>query len=213
MSASTESLDALLGRAALPDHLPFVTGSIGLLGTRPSDLMMQTCDTLFMIGSSFPYSEWLPKEGQARGIQIEFADRHVVVDAGDPGNGVDDRRDGVDADRFLRVLSPEHAVPATFTADVIEPYVAAHASGRTPNPCIECNLCVASCPTEAIRADGHPDGDDDPQAFCSEVAATIAQLPDDPFQALQSRDAERWPLSEAAARLCASFDTPRPSGL
>ena len=58
---------ALLGKAALPDDLPFVTGSIGLLGTRPSWDMMTDCDTLLMVGSSFPYSEFLPEEGQARG--------------------------------------------------------------------------------------------------------------------------------------------------
>lgn len=63
---------ALLGKAALPDHLPMVTGSIGLLGTKPSDLMMDQCDTLLMIGSGFPYSEFLPKEGQARGVQIDI---------------------------------------------------------------------------------------------------------------------------------------------
>jgi pyruvate dehydrogenase (quinone) len=63
---------ALLGKAALPDDLPWVTGSIGLLGTKPSwDLMME-CDTLLMVGSGFPYSEFLPKEGQARGVQIDI---------------------------------------------------------------------------------------------------------------------------------------------
>jgi pyruvate dehydrogenase (quinone) len=63
---------ALLGKAVLPDDLPFVTGSIGLLGTKPSwDLMME-CDTLLMVGSSFPYSEFLPEEGQARGVQIDI---------------------------------------------------------------------------------------------------------------------------------------------
>src|ERR1700744_991993 len=63
---------ALLGRAALPDDLPYVTGSIGLLGTKPSWDMMMDCDTLLMIGSGFPYSEFLPKEGQARGVQIDL---------------------------------------------------------------------------------------------------------------------------------------------
>ena len=63
---------ALLGKAALPDNLPWVTGSIGLLGTRPSSDMMTGCDTLLMIGSGFPYSEFLPKEGQARGVQIDL---------------------------------------------------------------------------------------------------------------------------------------------
>src|ERR1700761_531311 len=64
---------ALLGKAVLPDDLPWVTGSIGLLGTEPSDLMMSECDTLLMVGSGFPYSEFLPKEGQARGVQIDIA--------------------------------------------------------------------------------------------------------------------------------------------
>ena len=64
---------ALLGKAAVPDDIPWVTGSIGLLGTRPSWDMMMECDTLLMIGSSFPYSEFLPKEGQARGVQIDIA--------------------------------------------------------------------------------------------------------------------------------------------
>lgn len=63
---------ALLGKAALPDDLSYVTGSIGLLGTRPSWDMMNECDTLLMIGSRFPYSEFLPKEGQARGVQIDL---------------------------------------------------------------------------------------------------------------------------------------------
>jgi pyruvate dehydrogenase (quinone) len=63
---------ALLGKAALPDHLPWVTGSIGLLGTEPSYKLMTECDTLLMIGSGFPYSEFLPKEGQARGVQIDI---------------------------------------------------------------------------------------------------------------------------------------------
>jgi pyruvate dehydrogenase (quinone) len=63
---------ALLGKAVLPDELPWVTGSIGLLGTKPSWDMMTHCDTLLMIGSGFPYSEFLPKEGQARGVQIDI---------------------------------------------------------------------------------------------------------------------------------------------
>jgi pyruvate dehydrogenase (quinone) len=64
---------ALLGKAALPDDLPWVTGSIGMLGTKPSYEMMTECDTLLMVGSGFPYSEFLPKEGQARGVQIDIA--------------------------------------------------------------------------------------------------------------------------------------------
>ncbi|QGZ67077.1 thiamine pyrophosphate-requiring protein [Paraburkholderia acidisoli] len=63
---------ALLGKAAVPDDLPWVTGSIGLLGTKPTDEMMSSCDTLLMVGSGFPYSEFLPKEGDARGVQIDI---------------------------------------------------------------------------------------------------------------------------------------------
>ncbi len=64
---------ALLGKAVLPDDLPWVTGSIGMLGTEPSYDLMMECDTLLMIGSGFPYSEFLPKEGKARGVQIDIA--------------------------------------------------------------------------------------------------------------------------------------------
>ncbi|MGI4747466.1 MAG: thiamine pyrophosphate-requiring protein [Janthinobacterium lividum] len=63
---------ALLGKAAVPDGLPFVTGSLGLLGTKPSWTMMQECDTLLVVGSAFPYSEFLPKPGSARGVQIDI---------------------------------------------------------------------------------------------------------------------------------------------
>jgi pyruvate dehydrogenase (quinone) len=68
---------ALLGKAAVPDDLPFVTGSIGLLGTQPSWELMSGCDTLLMVGSSFPYSEFLPKEGRARGVQIDLDGRKL----------------------------------------------------------------------------------------------------------------------------------------
>ncbi|TWI57630.1 pyruvate dehydrogenase (quinone) [Pseudomonas duriflava] len=63
---------ALLGKAALPDALPWVTGSIGLLGTEASYKLMNECDTLLMVGSGFPYSEFLPQEGKARGVQIDL---------------------------------------------------------------------------------------------------------------------------------------------
>src|SRR5918994_1843867 len=63
---------ALLGKACVPDDSPFTTGTIGLLGTRPSQEAMEDCDTLLMVGTSFPYIEFLPKPGQARGIQIEL---------------------------------------------------------------------------------------------------------------------------------------------
>jgi len=64
---------ALLGKDALPDDLPFVTGAIGLLGTQPSSDMMNGCDTLLMIGTGFPWAEFLPPDGQARAVQIDIA--------------------------------------------------------------------------------------------------------------------------------------------
>ena len=70
---------ALLGKAAVPDDLPFVTGAIGLLGTKPSWDMMTGCDTLLMVGSSFPYSEFLPEEGKARGVQVDLDGRMIGI--------------------------------------------------------------------------------------------------------------------------------------
>jgi pyruvate dehydrogenase (quinone) len=70
---------ALLGKAVVPDDLPFVTGSIGLLGTKPSWDLMMGCDTLLMVGSSFPYSEFLPEEGHARGVQIDLDGRMLGI--------------------------------------------------------------------------------------------------------------------------------------
>jgi pyruvate dehydrogenase (quinone) len=68
---------ALNGRAALPDDLPYVTGSIGLLGTKPSNDMIEGCDTLLLVGTNFPYSEWLPERGQARCVQIDIDGRLI----------------------------------------------------------------------------------------------------------------------------------------
>lgn len=70
---------ALLGKDVLPDTDPVVTGSIGLLGTEPSNKMMEGCDTLLMVGTSFPYSEWLPKEGQARCVEIDIDGKMLGV--------------------------------------------------------------------------------------------------------------------------------------
>jgi pyruvate dehydrogenase (quinone) len=63
---------ALLGKAAVPDDSPFTTGGIGLLGTRPSQEALETCDTLLIVGSSFPYIEFLPKPGKAKAVQIDY---------------------------------------------------------------------------------------------------------------------------------------------
>jgi pyruvate dehydrogenase (quinone) len=64
-------LKALLGKACVPDDSPYTTGGIGLLGTKPSQEAMENCDTLFLVGTSFPYIEFLPKSGQARAVQLD----------------------------------------------------------------------------------------------------------------------------------------------
>jgi len=91
---------ALLGITVVPDTLPFVTGSIGLLGTKPSWDVMQTCDTLFLIGTSFPYTEFLPRPGSARGIQLDIDGRNVGIRYPTELNLVGD------AAETLRVLIP-----------------------------------------------------------------------------------------------------------
>lgn len=70
---------ALLGKGVIADDLPFCTGPIGLLGSKPSYNMMMQCDTLFMVGTSFPYAEFLPPEGQARGVQIDLRPRALSL--------------------------------------------------------------------------------------------------------------------------------------
>lgn len=70
-------IKALLGKAAVPDTSPYTTGAIGLLGTKPSQEALENCDTLLMIGTSFPYIEFLPKPGQARAVQIELDPKRI----------------------------------------------------------------------------------------------------------------------------------------
>ncbi|HVN19857.1 MAG TPA: thiamine pyrophosphate-dependent enzyme [Dongiaceae bacterium] len=70
-------IKALLGKGAVPDDSPYTTGGIGLLGTRPSQDAMEDCDTLMIVGSSFPYIEFLPKPGQAKGVQIELDPKRI----------------------------------------------------------------------------------------------------------------------------------------
>jgi pyruvate dehydrogenase (quinone) len=70
---------ALLGKCALPDNVPYLTGTIGFFGTRPTETMMNECDTLLLIGTSFPYAEFLPKEGQARAVQIDIDGRMLSL--------------------------------------------------------------------------------------------------------------------------------------
>jgi len=88
---------ALNGRDVLPDDLPFVTGPIGLLGSKPSYEMIDGCDTFLMVGSSFPYAEWLPEPGQARGVQIDIDARLVGIRYPMEVNLVGDARDTLQA--------------------------------------------------------------------------------------------------------------------
>src|SRR4051812_7490868 len=92
---------ALLGKDVLPDDLPFVTGSIGLLGTTASYELMNGCDTLLMVGTSFPYSEFLPKEGQARCVEIDIEPSRIGL-----RYPVDVQLVG-DAQETLRLLNPK----------------------------------------------------------------------------------------------------------
>jgi len=84
---------ALNGRAVISDELPYVTGPIGLLGSKPSADMMDGCDTLLMVGTSFPYSEWLPEPGQARGVQIDLDARMLGIRHANECNLVGDARE------------------------------------------------------------------------------------------------------------------------
>jgi pyruvate dehydrogenase (quinone) len=70
-------IKALLGKSAVPDDSPYTTGTTGLLGTRPSQEAMEGCDTLLMVGTSFPYLEFLPKPGDAKGVQIELDPKRI----------------------------------------------------------------------------------------------------------------------------------------
>src|SRR5213082_705506 len=70
-------IKALLGKAAVPDTSPYTTGGIGLLGTKPSQEALENCDTLLMVGSSFPYIEFMPKPDQARGVQIDLDPKRI----------------------------------------------------------------------------------------------------------------------------------------
>jgi pyruvate dehydrogenase (quinone) len=82
LEAAAERLAApivkpLLGKAAVPDDSPYTTGGIGLLGTEPSHEAVESCDTLLLVGTSFPYVEFYPKPGQARGVQIDLDPRRI----------------------------------------------------------------------------------------------------------------------------------------
>ncbi len=96
---------ALLGKYVVPDNLPYVTGTLGLLGTRPSSDMMNECDALLMVGTCYPYSEFLPKEGHARGIQIDIDARNVGLRFPTEVNLIGDSRQTLAA--LLPLLKPK----------------------------------------------------------------------------------------------------------
>ena len=147
---------ALLGKAVVPDDLPHVTGSLGLLGTEPSWRMMEGCDTLLMVGAGFPYAEYLPEDGKARGVQIDIdpamlslrypMELNLVGDAKATLAGLlpllqpkADRawRDGIERDvaTWWRVLEAR----AMVDADPINPQrVFWELSPRLPDDCIVC---------------------------------------------------------------------------
>ncbi len=95
---------ALLGKDVLPDDHPLVTGPIGLLGSKPSDHMMMDCDTLLMVGSSFPYSQFLPDFGQARGVQIDIDAKMIGIRYPMEVNLVGDAHDTLE--QLLPMLDP-----------------------------------------------------------------------------------------------------------
>ena len=145
---------ALLGKAAVPDDLPFVTGSIGLLGTKASWELMRGCDTLLMVGSSFPYSEFLPKEGEARGVQIDLdarmiglrypMDVHLVGDAAETLRALIPRLERKEDRAWRETIEEEVAdswrgleEQALVDADPINPQrVFSELSPRLPDGCI-----------------------------------------------------------------------------
>jgi pyruvate dehydrogenase (quinone) len=129
---------ALLGKDVIPDTLPFVTGAIGLLGTEPSDKMMNGCDTLLMVGTSFPYAEWLPQPGQARCVEIDIDGSLIGVRYPNEVSLVGDSRDTLRALRPMLERKPDRA-----WRELIEGEVAtwrrvledrAHQSGDPINP-------------------------------------------------------------------------------
>jgi pyruvate dehydrogenase (quinone) len=147
---------ALNGRDVLPDDLPFVTGPIGLLGSKPTHEMISSCDTLLMVGTSFPYSEWLPEPGQARGVQIDIDGRLVGIRYPMEASLVGDARDTLrelipqlerkedrswqqqiteEVERWWEILAEQARVPGT--DGLLNPQLVFHElSERLPDQCI-----------------------------------------------------------------------------
>ncbi len=138
---------ALLGKASVPDDSPYTTGGIGLVGTRPSQDAMEECDTLLMVGSSFPYMEFLPKPGRARAVQIDVNPVRIglryPVEVGLVGDSAkslaalvpllrrkDDRRFLTDAQEGMRKWNAAMLERATRKEKPMKPQVVAHELGK-----------------------------------------------------------------------------------
>ncbi len=137
----------LLGKAAVPDDSPYTTGSIGLLGTRPSQEALEECDTLLMVGTSFPYIEFYPQPGQARAVQIELDPMRIglryPVEVGLVGDShrtlqalrplLDPHRDRSFLERAQKGMEDWRALMlerATRTDKPMKPQVVAHELGK-----------------------------------------------------------------------------------
>jgi len=107
---------ALLGKATVPDDLPFVTGSAGWLGTRASNEMLARCDTLLLVGSQFPYTEFLPRPGQARAVQIDIDGSRVGSRYPTDVGLVGDARETLDA--LLPLLRERGSLPGTWRNEI-----------------------------------------------------------------------------------------------
>jgi len=146
----------LLGKATVPDDSPYTTGGIGLLGTKPSQDALEDCDTLLMVGTSFPYIEFLPKPGQARGVQIDLDPKRIglryPIEVGLVGDSKaslrqllpmlrrnDDRAFLAEAQAGVRDWRKKMEIYETSTAMPMKPQVVAAEIGkRLPSNAITC---------------------------------------------------------------------------
>ncbi len=158
---------ALNGRAALPDDLPFVTGPVGLLGSKPSYDMMTNCDCLFMIGTSFPYAEWLPEEGQAKCVEIDIDPKMIGIRYPVDVHLVGDSKDTLEAlipklerkeDRSWREqiesgIEDWWTIVGDRAHEEMDPMNPAASSGSSPT---RCPTTRSSPPTRARRRTGGP---------------------------------------------------------
>ncbi len=157
---------ALLGREVLPDDLPFVTGSIGLLGTKASDDMIKDCDTLFMVGSSFPYAEWLPDEGTVKGVEIDIDGRMIGIRYPMDAHLVGDAKESLKALIPLLRRKEDRSWRKKIESDV-----------RKWNDVLQ------------KRAAQHFDGKINPQAVAQELSS---RLPDDALVTADSGSGTNW---------------------